>query len=70
MNMHNEKLNCALETIEESQQVSVLVKIEIGIRLLGLAAKEIDWKSEIIQECEVTDAEISEILAKNRNHNH
>lgn len=70
MNMHNEKVNCALEIIEASQQVSVLLKIEIEIRLLALADKEIDWKSEITQECEVTDAEISDILAGNRNHNY
>lgn len=70
MNMHNEKVNCALEIIKASQQVSVLLKIDIDIRLLALADKEIDWKSEITQECEVTDAEISDILAENRNHNY
>lgn len=61
MNIDNMRLSHTQMTIEASRPKCVLVeiKIEIDIRLLTLAD----------EENEITDAEITEILAEDRSHN-
>ncbi|GGX23205.1 hypothetical protein GCM10011282_31630 [Undibacterium macrobrachii] len=61
MNIDNMRLSHTQMTIEASRLKCVLVeiKIEIDIRLLTLAD----------EENEITDAEITEILAEDRSHN-